>query len=1125
MTDPRSIVFCFSGQGSQYRHMGRELYEAEPVFRDRLDDLDRLAAEAVGESVVGRMFDPARRKTDSFDDVAITNPAILMVELGLLALLRSRNIHPDAVLGASLGEYAAAVAAGILPAETAMRLVGALAGAVSTDLPGGMLAILESADLHARDPVLRARTEIAGINGPRHFVVSGTDEALSAAEAALTEREVLHQRVAVRHAFHSSFMDPMRPRYLEQFAGVAMDRPRLPVYSCATKGRVETVDAGHFWKAVRQPIDVSATMQSVEAEGPHLYLDLGPSGVLYNHMRSNFAPGSGSQSLPVLSPFADGRKLLGRVETRCADLGLNRQLASSMETPMKVYGFPGQGSQVKGMGSDLFERYPEQVAQADAILGYSIERLCRDDPDGRLRQTEFTQPALYVVEALAYLARRDEGAPDPSFLIGHSLGEYVALFAAGAFDFATGLDLVRQRAELMSRADAGGMAAVIGGDIAMVRDVLQSNGLTDLDVAGHNSHNQVVLAGALDDLDRARPLFEAQNAGFFPLNVSAAFHSRYMKEAGEAFRQILDRTAFGPLRFPVISNVTARPHRADAIGETLAQQITRTVQWVDTIRYVMAHGDFDFEEVGPGTVLTRAVAAIRKAVPPLDLSNETGAGAPEPEPEPAPEPEHAPEPEPEPAPVVALAPAAAATPEPGPLGNGDARAHVSPQPERSPEPAPAAAASRAGGEAAGFGAESFRRRYGLRHACLAGSLYGGISGRDMLVRLARGGRMMGFFGAGGLSLAEVERALRGIRDELGPDAAVGANLCYEGHPSRERQLVDLYLRLGIDVVEVSGFPRVSPAIVKFRLKGGRVVAKVSTLDMARAFLAPPPEDVVRKLVETGDVTAQEAERAAALPVASDLCVEGEGGWIWSSAGLMPMLPEVLRLRDRCRRDGERVHVGAAGGIGTPAAVEAVRAMGAEFVLVGSVNQCTVEAATSTAVKDMLQAMSVNDVDIAPFEPLFEFGVRARMLKKGVFFPARATRLYDLWREYADYDAIPADVRRSVENSILPGGFDGALRAGQARNGESDSPRASDTTAKGQLAKAFASYLDEGFERARAGDAGQRVNFAIYTGPALGAFNRLVQGTSLEHWQARHVDEVMELLIDPGARPGAVRVAS
>lgn len=276
--------------------------------------------------------------------------------------------------------------------------------------------------------------------------------------------------------------------------------------------------------------------------------------------------------------------------------------------------FPGQGSQTKGMGGVLFDRYADWTADADGVLGYSIRQLCLDDAQGELGQTAFTQPALYVVNALMFRARQDSGAAPPAFVAGHSLGEYDALLAAGVFDFAAGLRLVQRRGQLMGRVSGGGMAAVIGLNPQKIQGILQSSDAgRRVDVANFNSFDQTVLAGPKDDLDTIGPTFEAAGVrAYIPLNVSAPFHSRYMRDAQAEFSDFLRDVTFRSPVIPVISNVTGRPYEADAVRETLSQQIGNSVRWLDSMQYLLDQQATEFEEVGPGKVLTKLLTQIKK---------------------------------------------------------------------------------------------------------------------------------------------------------------------------------------------------------------------------------------------------------------------------------------------------------------------------------------------------------------------------------------------------------------------------------------------------------------------------------------------------------------------------------
>jgi malonyl CoA-acyl carrier protein transacylase len=286
---------------------------------------------------------------------------------------------------------------------------------------------------------------------------------------------------------------------------------------------------------------------------------------------------------------------------------------------MIAFVFPGQGSQQRGMGGSLFDSVAEYVAverEVDALLGYSLRALCLSDTSAaRLKETQYTQPALYVVNALHYYDALRKGR-QPSYVAGHSVGEYNALLAAGVFDFLTGLRLVRRRGELMGRARDGGMVAVIGLGGSRIAQLLRDRGFTSIDVANFNSPSQTVISGPVADLGRAGT--ELQKAGarmVMPLPVSAAFHSRYVAEAANAFEDYLYNFEFQAPSLPVIANVTGTPYPDSdptaTVRSLLVKQMTHSVQWTQSVRYLLARGVSEFAEAGPGNVLTRLIQQIR----------------------------------------------------------------------------------------------------------------------------------------------------------------------------------------------------------------------------------------------------------------------------------------------------------------------------------------------------------------------------------------------------------------------------------------------------------------------------------------------------------------------------------
>jgi malonyl CoA-acyl carrier protein transacylase len=277
---------------------------------------------------------------------------------------------------------------------------------------------------------------------------------------------------------------------------------------------------------------------------------------------------------------------------------------------MIAWVFPGQGSQRPGMGAELFTRYPERTQAASDLLGWSVPDVCLSG-DGRLDQTEFTQPALFVVNALSYADKLSAAGAPPDYLAGHSLGELNALHAAGSMDFFTGLRLAVRRGALMARCLGGGMAVVLGLSEPRVRAVLASSG-ADIAVAGLNAPAQVAVSGARVEVDKAREIFLAAGASdYVTLRVSGAFHSRHMAPAASGFAEYLAGVQLDVPRIPVVSNVTARPYAEPPAG-LLVAQLTACVRWTASIEYLITAGAHDIEQVGPGTGVGKLVRAIRQ---------------------------------------------------------------------------------------------------------------------------------------------------------------------------------------------------------------------------------------------------------------------------------------------------------------------------------------------------------------------------------------------------------------------------------------------------------------------------------------------------------------------------------
>ncbi len=295
--------------------------------------------------------------------------------------------------------------------------------------------------------------------------------------------------------------------------------------------------------------------------------------------------------------------------------------------------FPGQGSQSVGMGRDLYEQSPlaKQVFdEADEVLGYSLSKLCFEGPEEELRQTVNTQPAVMTTSvACLRAAMGSSDAVQPSFVAGHSLGEYTALVAAGVLDFRDGIGLVQKRARLMQDAGQqrpGGMAAVIGLDLISLEEVCQETGV---EIANINSPEQTVISGANNGLAWAMDMAKARGAKrVVRLSVSGPFHSQHMASAAEGLMTEVSQYQFDNPSIPVIANTTAKPgSTAEQVMDSIINQVCGCVRWQPSVEYMIAAGVSTFIEIGPGQVLTGLIKRISRDVTLVNANNQDSIGA------------------------------------------------------------------------------------------------------------------------------------------------------------------------------------------------------------------------------------------------------------------------------------------------------------------------------------------------------------------------------------------------------------------------------------------------------------------------------------------------------------------
>lgn len=283
-------------------------------------------------------------------------------------------------------------------------------------------------------------------------------------------------------------------------------------------------------------------------------------------------------------------------------------------------------------------------------------------------------------------------------------------------------------------------------------------------------------------------------------------------------------------------------------------------------------------------------------------------------------------------------------------------------------------------------------------------------------------------------------------------------------------------------------------------------------------MLPPPERVLARLAESGLLTAQEVDAARLLPVATDITVEADSGGHTDRGNPYALMPALLALRREVhaeRRYAEPIRLGAAGGIGSPAAAAAALMLGADYLVTGSINQCTPEAGTSEAVKELLAALNVQDTDYAPAGDLFEMGSLVQVVKRGLFFPARANKLRDLYQRHDSLDDIDPATRAMIERKYFRRSLE-EIWEETARYLASERPgdlAKAERNPKQRMALTFKWYFGYTTRLALAGDENHKVDYQVHCGPAMGAFNQVVKGTALEPWRARHVDAIAEFIME------------
>ena len=431
-----------------------------------------------------------------------------------------------------------------------------------------------------------------------------------------------------------------------------------------------------------------------------------------------------------------------------------------------------------------------------------------------------------------------------------------------------------------------------------------------------------------------------------------------------------------------------------------------------------------------------------------------------------------------------------------------------------------------------LGDPGFCKDYNLKYAYKTGAMANGIASEALVIAMGKAG-LLGSFGAAGLVPSRVEQAIDTIQDAL-PTETYAFNLIHSpNEPALEEGAVKLFLEKGVHVVEASAFLGLTLNIVHYRVAGlsldaegkiqigNKVIAKISRKEVASKFMQPAPESFLKTLLEQGKITTLQAELAAKVPMADDITIEADSGGHTDNRPLVTLLPIIIRLRDEVQQKhqfDQKIRIGAAGGISTPASALAAFMMGAAYVVTGSVNQACVEAGTSEQVRKLLATVDSTDVMMAPASDMFEMGVELQVLKRGTLFGPRAKKLYEYYKAYKSIDEIPTEERQKIEKQVFQKPLEEVWRDCidffQKRDPQ-QIERAQDNPHR-KMALIFRWYLGLSSNWANAGTPGRAADFQIWCGPAMGAFNDWVKGTSLEHYENRKAAEIAERIMQGAA---------
>ena len=427
---------------------------------------------------------------------------------------------------------------------------------------------------------------------------------------------------------------------------------------------------------------------------------------------------------------------------------------------------------------------------------------------------------------------------------------------------------------------------------------------------------------------------------------------------------------------------------------------------------------------------------------------------------------------------------------------------------------------------------SFCKDHNIRLPYMTGAMANGIASVELVKAIASAG-LLGSFGAAGLMVDQIEEAIVELKSALG-DRPFCSNLIHSpNEKGQEQAVVDIYLKHNVQLVEASAYMALTLAVVRYRLHGihrdqagnivtpNNIIAKASRIEVAQRWFSPAPEKYLKQLLEAGGISEEQAELAAFVPMAQDLTIEADSGGHTDNRPAITLIPTIIALRDRLQKQHNfkmPLRVGAAGGIATPASAAAAFAMGAAYIVTGTVNQACVESGSSDLVRQMLTEAKQADVAMAPAVDMFEMGVKLQVLKRGTMFAMRGNKLYELYRAYDRIEDIPQKELESVEKTIFKASAEEIWQNTRSFFLQRDPAEVdkADNDPKHKMALIFRWYIGNSSQWPIVGETDRMGDYQIWCGPAMGAFNRWVEGSFLELPEARTVQQIAMNLLEGAA---------